>query len=125
MTKNASKTGNFTDPKTGKVISSGGYIPDDHPDFKKATEKREKVKALHKKISSLIPFKTKKLKKAIKEDQDRPVKKDTTKYFMEDKMNRKANKMTKSEGSFKSGGRIGFKHGGGCAIKGISPILKK
>jgi len=23
------------------------------------------------------------------------------------------------------GGRIGYKHGGGCAIKGISPILKK
>jgi len=27
--------------------------------------------------------------------------------------------------SAKIGGRIGFKHGGGCAIKGISPILKK
>ena len=28
---------------------------------------------------------------------------------------------------FKSGGRAGYKHGGaaGCAIKGISPILKK
>jgi len=124
MAKNASDTGNYTDPKTGKVVSSGQYIPDDNPDLKKAQEKREKVKKFHKKISSLIPFKTKKLKKAIKEEEDKPLKKSTTKYFMEDKINRKANKMTKSEGSFSKGGRAGYSVGG-KAVRGVSKILLK
>jgi hypothetical protein len=124
MAKNASDTGNYTDPKTGKVVSSGQYIPDDNPDLKKAQEKREKVKKFHKKISSLIPFKTKKLKKAIKEEEDKPLKKSTTKYFMEDKINRKANKMTKSEGSFSKGGRAGYK-GGGMSQRGLGRAFMK
>ena len=57
---------NYTDPKTGKVVSSGQYIPDDNPDVVAKQEKREKIKAFQKKVTDLIPFKTKKFKKILK-----------------------------------------------------------
>ena len=130
MAKNASDTGNYTDPKTGKVVPSGQYIPDDNPDLIEKHKKREKAKAFGEKVTDLIPFKTEKLKKSLAEEKKQKLKKSTTKYFMEDRINRKAKKMTESEGSFSKGGRAGYKGGklvkkkGGCAIKGTSPILR-
>ena len=112
MAKNASDTGNYTDPKTGKVVSSGQYIPDDNPDLIEKHKKREKAKAFGEKVTDLIPFKTEKLKKS------------TTKYFMEDRINRKAKKRTETEGSFAKGGRAGYSVGG-KAIRGVSKILIK
>ena len=82
------------------------------------------------KIISFIPFKSKKLKKAIKENKDKPLKKENTKALEDMYINLKSKKMTKSEGSFSKGGRAGYKVGksvkkkGGCAIKGKSPILR-
>ena len=113
---------NYTDPKTGKVVSSGQYIPDDNPDVVAKQEKREKIKAFQKKVTDLIPFKTKKFKKDLKEEQksEKP-KLSTSKSIVERKINRKAKKMTASEGSFAKGGRAGYKDGSkGCgkATKG-------
>ena len=98
---------NYTDPKTGKVVSSGQYIPDDNPDVVAKQEKREKNKAFQKKVTDLIPFKTKKFKKALKEEEisEKP-KLSTSKAMVERKINRKAKKMTASEGSFAKGGKV-------------------
>ena len=101
----------------------GDYIPDDHPDLEKRHKKRIKSKEITDKIVDLIPFKTKKFKKSIKEEQDRPIKKNVTKALEDMYINLKSKKMTKTEGSFAKGGRAGYKHGGaakrghGCEIK--------
>ena len=125
MAKNASDTGNYTDPKTGKVVSSGQYIPDDNPDVVAKQEKREKIKKFHKKISSLIPFKTKKFKKDLKEEQksEKP-KLSTSKAMVERKINRKAKKMSESEGSFSKGGRAKLR-GGGMSQRGLGRAFMK
>ena len=108
----------------------GSYIPDDHPDVIKKQERREKAKENTKKLTDFLsPVLTKKFKKELKEEYDQPVKKSTTKFMVGDKINRKAKKMTKTEGSFAKGGRAGYKGGKsvkkmGCAIKGKSPILR-
>ena len=120
---------NYTDPKTGKVVHSGQYIPDDHPDVEKRHSDRVKSREKMDKIISFIPFKSKKLKKAIKESKDKPIKKSTSKIMEERKINRKTKKMTETEGSFAKGGRAVYKGGKsvkkmGCAIKGKSPILR-
>ena len=113
-----------------KKYSRGEYIPDDHPDLEKRHEDRVKSRKTMDKIISFIPFKSKKLKKAIKESEDKPLKKENTKALEDMYMNFKSKKMTKSEGSFAKGGRAGYKGGksvkkkGGCAIKGKSPILR-
>ena len=125
MAKNASDTGNYTDPKTGKVVSSGQYIPDDNPDVVAKQEKREKIKKFHKKINSLIPFKTKKFKKDLKEEEksEKP-KLSTSKAMVERKINRKAKKMTASEGSFSKGGRAKLR-GGGMSQRGLGRAFMK
>ena len=109
---------NYTDPKTGKVVSSGQYIPDDNPDVIKKQKKREKAKEFGKKIVDLIPFKTKKFKKKLKEEEERETPKlSTTKFLVDDKINRKAKKRTETEGSFAKGGRAGYKMGSkGCKL---------
>ena len=107
-----------------KKYSRGEYIPDDHPDLEKRHEDRVKSRKVMDKITSLIPFKSKKLKKAIKENKDKPLKKENTKALEDMYINLKSKKMTKSEGSLAKGGRAGYKHGG-CAIKGVSKILRK
>ena len=116
---------NYTDPKTGKVVSSGQYIPDDNPDVVAKQEKREKIKKFHKKISSLIPFKTKKFKKSLKEEEksEKP-KLSTSKAMVERKINRKAKKMTESEGSFSKGGRAKLR-GGGMSQRGLGRAFMK
>jgi len=113
-----------------KKYSRGEYIPDDHPDLEKRHDDRVKSRKTMDKIISFIPFKSKKLKKAIKENKDKPLKKENTKALEDMYINLKSKKMTKSEGSFSKGGRAGYKVGksvkkkGGCAIKGKSPILR-
>ena len=102
----------------------GSYIPDDHPDVIEKHEKREKGKAFGEKIANLVPFKTKKFKKALKEEKDKELKLSTTKFIVDDKINRKAKKMTKTEGSFAKGGRAGYSVGG-KAVRGVSKILLK
>ena len=108
----------------------GDYIPDDHPDLEKRHKDRVKSRKTMDKIISFIPFKSKKLKEAIKETKDKPLKKSTTKALEDMYINLKGKKMTKTEGSFAKGGRAGYKGGksvkkkGGCAIKGKSPILR-
>ena len=102
----------------------GDYIPDDHPDLEKRHKKRIKSKEITDKIVDLIPFKTKKFKKSIKEEQDRPIKKNVTKALEDMYINLKSKKMTKTEGSFAKGGRAGYSVGG-KAIKGVSKILIK
>mgnify|MGYP003627233225 FL=1 len=116
--------------------SGGSYIPDDHPDVVKRKEKREKAKKILNKITDLIPFKTKKFKKAIKEEKEEFESKtdkqkiDVAKATEDSFINAKARRATKTEGSFAKGGRAGYKGGksvkkkGGCAIKGKSPILR-
>ena len=101
----------------------GDYIPDDHPDLEKRHKDRVKSRKTMDKIISFIPFKSKKLKEAIKETKDKPLKKSTTKALEDMYINLKGKKMTKTEGSFAKGGRAGYKHGGaakrghGCEIK--------
>ena len=113
-----------------KKYSRGEYIPDDHPDLEKRHDDRVKSRKTMDKIISFIPFKSKKLKEAIKETKDKPLKKENTKALEDMYINLKSKKMTKSEGSFSKGGRAGYKVGksvkkkGGCAIKGKSPILR-
>ena len=102
----------------------GDYIPDDHPDLEKRHKKRIKSKEITDKIVDLIPFKSKKLKEAIKETKDKPLKKSTTKALEDMYINLKGKKMTKTEGSFAKGGRAGYSVGG-KAIKGVSKILIK
>ena len=102
----------------------GDYIPDDHPDLEKRHKKRIKSKEITDKIVDLIPFKSKKFKKSIKEEQDRPIKKNVTKALEDMYINLKSKKMTKTEGSFAKGGRAGYSVGG-KAIKGVSKILIK
>ena len=104
--------------------NQGSYIPDDHPDVIEKHEKREKGKAFGEKIANLVPFKTKKFKKALKEEKDKELKLSTTKFIVDDKINRKAKKMTKTEGSFAKGGRAGYSVGG-KAVRGVSKILLK
>ena len=116
---------NYTDPKTGKVVSSGQYIPDDNPDVVAKQEKREKTKAFQKKVTDLIPFKTKKFKKDLKEEQksEKP-KLSTSKAMVERKINRKAKKMSESEGSFSKGGRAKLR-GGGMSQRGLGRAFMK
>ena len=102
----------------------GDYIPDDHPDVEKRHEDRVKSRKVMDKITSLIPFKSKKLKEAIKETKDKPLKKSTTKALEDMYINLKGKKMTKTEGSFAKGGRAGYSVGG-KAIRGVSKILIK
>ena len=112
---------NYTDPKTGKVVSSGQYIPDDNPDVVARHNKSKKAKAFTEKVADLVPFKTKKFKKALEEEKKIKPKLSTAKTMEERKINRKAKKMTASEGSFAKGGRAGYKDGSkGCgkATKG-------
>ncbi len=69
-------------------------------------------------------FKSKKLKKAIKESKDKPIKKSTSKIMEERKINRKTKKMTETEGSFAKGGRAGYK-GGGMSQRGLGRAFMK
>ena len=121
---------NYTDPKTGKVISSGKYIPDDHPDVVKQKNRRDKAQKTLNKISDFIPFKTKKFKKAIKEEKEKfesrtdKQKINSAKNYVDSFLNAKAKKMTKTEGSFAKGGRAGYSVGG-KAFRGVSKILLK
>ena len=41
------------------------------------------------------------------------------------KPSKNSKKYQQKHKKFQSGGRIGLKHGGGAALRGISPILKK
>ena len=116
MAKNASDTGNYTDPKTGKVVSSGQYIPDDNPDVVARHNKSKKAKSFTEKVADLVPFKTKKFKKALEEEKKIKPKLSTAKTMEERKINRKAKKMTASEGSFAKGGRAGYKDGSKCKL---------
>ena len=103
----------------------GSYIPDDHPDVIKKQESREKFKKFTEKVADLVPFKTKKFKEALeKEKKSESPKLSTTKFLIDDKINRKAKKMTKTEGSFAKGGRAGYSVGG-KAFRGVSKILLK
>ena len=127
---------NYTDPKTGKVVSTGQYIPDDHPNVVKQKKRRDKAQKNVLKFVDLVPFKTKKLKKELKEEKEKfesrtdKQKIDSAKNYVDSFLNAKSKKMTKTEGSFAKGGRSGYKGGksvkkrGGCAIKGTSPILR-
>ena len=103
---------------------SGDYIPDDHPDVIKKHEKREKGKAFGEKVASLVPFKTKKFKEELKKDKDKKLKLSTTKFLVDDKINRKAKKMTKTEGSFSKGGRAKLR-GGGMSQRGLGRAFMK
>jgi hypothetical protein len=108
-----------------KKNNRGSYIPDDHPDVIKKQEQREKAKEFTEKVADLVPFKTKKFKKKLKEEKESESPKlSTTKYIIDSKINRKAKKRTETEGSFAKGGRAGYKYGG-AAIKGVSKILRK
>ena len=107
-----------------KKYSRGEYIPDDHPDLEKRHEDRVKSRKVMDKITSLIPFKSKKLKKAIKENKDKPLKKENTKALEDMYINLKSKKMTKSEGSFAKGGRAGLK-GGGMSTRGLGKAFMK
>ena len=102
--------------------SRGSYIPDDHPDVIKKQEQREKAKKFAEKVTDLIPFKTKKFKKVLEEEKkSESPKLSTTKFLVDNKINRKAKKRTETEGSFAKGGRAGYKMGSkGCklAMKG-------
>ena len=102
----------------------GSYIPDDHPDVEKRHQDRVKSRETMDKIISFIPFKSKKLKKAIKESEDKPLKKSTTKALENMYINLKSKKMTKSEGSFAKGGRAGLK-GGGMSTRGLGKAFMK
>ena len=102
----------------------GDYIPDDHPDVEKRHEDRVKSRKVMDKITSLIPFKSKKLKKAIKENKDKPLKKENTKALEDMYINLKSKKMTKTEGSFAKGGRAGYK-GGGMSQRGLGRAFMK
>ena len=99
------------------------YIPDDNPDLIKRHKKRIAAKEKTKKLTDFLsPVLTKKFKKKLKEEEisEKP-KLSTTKSMLAGKINRKAKKMTASEGSFARGGRAGFKSGSkGCklAMKG-------
>jgi hypothetical protein len=97
---------NYTDPKTGKVVSSGQYIPDDNPDVVARHNKSKKAKSFTEKVADLVPFKTKKFKKALEEEKKIKPKLSTAKTMEERKINRKAKKMTASEGSFAKGGKV-------------------
>ena len=107
-----------------KKYSRGEYIPDDHPDLEKRHEDRVKSRKVMDKITSLIPFKSKKLKKAIKENKDKPLKKENTKYLEDMYIDLKSKKMTKTEGSFAKGGRAGYK-GGGMSQRGLGRAFMK
>ena len=102
----------------------GDYIPDDHPDVEKRHEDRVKSRKVMDKITSLIPFKSKKLKKAIKENKDKPLKKENTKALEDMYINLKSKKMTKTEGSFSKGGRAKLR-GGGMATRGLGRAFMK
>ena len=91
---------------------------------KKKITAGKKGKAFGEKIADLVPFKTEKFKKELKKEKDKELKLSTTKFIVDDKINRKAKKMTKTEGSFAKGGRAGYSVGG-KAIKGVSKILLK
>ena len=98
------------------------YIPSDNPDLIKRHEKRIKSKEKTKKLTDFLsPVFTKKFKKKLKEEEisEKP-KLSTTKSMLADKINRKAKKITASEGSFAKGGRAGYKNGSKCklAMKG-------
>ena len=60
----------------------------------------------------------------INEDKDKKLKLSTTKFLVDDKINRKAKKMTKTEGSFSKGGRAGYK-GGGMSQRGLGRAFMK
>ena len=105
----------------------GSYIPDDNPDVIKRKESKEKAKKVMSKIIDMIPFKTKKFKKAIKEEKQKEASKtdkqkiDIAKAVEDSFINAKARRATKTEGSFAKGGSAGFKAGSkGCklAMKG-------
>ena len=102
----------------------GDYIPDDHPDLEKRHDDRVKSRKTMDKIISFIPFKSKKLKEAIKETKDKPLKKSTTKALEDMYINLKSKKMTKTEGSFAKGGRAGYK-GGGMSQRGLGRAFMK
>jgi hypothetical protein len=98
------------------------YIPSDNPDLIKRHEKRIKAKENTKKLTDFLsPILTKKFKKKLKEEEisEKP-KLSTTKSMLGSKINRKAKKMTASEGSFARGGRATLK-GGGICKKGMNP----
>jgi len=99
------------------------YIPSDNPDLIKRHEKRVKAKESTKKLTDLLsPILTKQFKKKLKEEEESEKPKlSTTKSMLASRINRKAKKMTASEGSFARGGRAGYKDGSkGCklAMKG-------
>ena len=105
----------------------GSYIPDDNPNVIKRKEQKEKFNKFKNKVLDKIPFKTKKFKKAIKEEKQKEASKtdkqkiDIAKAVEDSFINAKARRATKTEGSFARGGRAGFKSGSkGCklAMKG-------
>ena len=99
------------------------YIPSDNPDLIERHKKRIKAKERIKKLTNFLsPILTKNFKEKLKEEEisEKP-KLSTTKSMLASKINRKAKKMTASEGSFAKGGRVGLKSGSkGCklAMKG-------
>ena len=98
------------------------YIPDDNPDLIKRHKKRIKAREDTKKLTDFLsPILSKKVKEKLKEEEETEKPKlSTTKSMLASKINRKAKKMTESEGSFARGGRATLK-GGGICKKGMNP----
>jgi hypothetical protein len=93
--------------------------PEDHPDVVNISNKE--YDKMDKKMFGGVGMLGDNIKKSRKMDAKATKK---AKRFMDSIQTIKSKKMSASEGSFSKGGRAGYKHGG-CAIKGVSPILKK
>ena len=94
----------------------------DHPDVQKIADK--KLDKMRKKMFGGVGM----IGDNYKKDKKMEAKAEKeAKQFMDTVQTMKSKTMTEKMGSFSKGGRAGYKHGGaaGCAIKGVSPILKK